>query len=126
MRVSFGYEILSDTSTNVKIEVDERTADVLQARAAELGRTVSALVAELATLDSDPVVVESDEVAELDRRRKKIEAGAPTISPRAHRAVAAHVGHAAIPPVAGSVDLERARDWTMLDRATVKLLPSRR
>lgn len=67
-------------STNVKIEIDERTADVLQARANELGVTVSALVAELATLDSDPVVVESDEIAELDRRWKKVEAGAPTIS----------------------------------------------
>jgi len=66
-------------STNVKIEVDERTADVLQARAAELGVTVSELVAELATIDSDPVVVESDEIAELDRRWKKIEAGTPTV-----------------------------------------------
>jgi hypothetical protein len=66
-------------STNVKIEVDERTADVLQARAAELGVTVSELVAELATLDSDPVVVESDEIAELDRRWKKLEAGESAI-----------------------------------------------
>jgi len=66
-------------STNVKIEVDERTADVLQSRAAELGVTVSELVAELAALDGDPVVVEPDEIEELDRRWKKIEAGAPTI-----------------------------------------------
>ncbi len=64
---------------NVKIEVDERTADVLQTRAAELGISVSELIAELATLDSDPVVVESDEIAELDRRWKKIDAGAPAI-----------------------------------------------
>jgi len=34
-------------STNVKIEIDERTADVRHARAAELGVTVSELVAEL-------------------------------------------------------------------------------
>jgi hypothetical protein len=66
-------------STNVKIEVDERTADVLQARAAELGVTVSELLVELATLDSDPVVVEPDEIVELDRRWKKIEAGTPTV-----------------------------------------------
>jgi hypothetical protein len=66
-------------SANVKIEVDERTADVLQARAAELGVTVSELLAELATLDSDPVVVEPDEIVELDRRWKKIEAGTPTV-----------------------------------------------
>ena len=66
-------------STNVKIEVDEQTADMLQARAAELGVTVSELVAELATLDSDPLVVDSNEIAELDRRWNKVEAGAPTI-----------------------------------------------
>ena len=66
-------------STNVKIEVDERTAHVLQTRAAELGVTVSELVAELATLDSDPVVVDSHEIAELDRRWKKIEGGSSTI-----------------------------------------------
>ena len=66
-------------STNIKIEVDERTANVLQARAAELGVTVAELVAELATLDSDPIAVESDEVAELDRRWKKVDTGARTI-----------------------------------------------
>ena len=55
----------------------QRTADVMQSRTAELGLSVSALVAELATPDSDPAVVESDEIAELDRRRK-IEAGQPT------------------------------------------------
>jgi predicted transcriptional regulator len=66
-------------STNIKIEVDQRTAGMLQARAAELGVTVSELVAELATLDSDPIVVESDEIAELDRRWKTIEAGQPTV-----------------------------------------------
>ncbi len=66
-------------STNVKIEVDERTADVLQTRAAELGVTVSELIAELATLDGEPMVVESEEIAELDRRWKKIEAGQATV-----------------------------------------------
>jgi hypothetical protein len=65
--------------TKERIEIDERTADVLRARAAELGVTVSKLVAELAALDSDPLVVKSDEIAELDRRWKKIEEDAPTI-----------------------------------------------
>ena len=65
--------------TNVRIEVDARTADVLQARAAELGVTVSELIAELATLDSEPIVVESEEIAELDRRWKRIEAGQATV-----------------------------------------------
>ena len=71
--------MLSRSSTNVKIEIDEQTADVLHARAAELGVTVSELVAELATLDSQPIAVDSDEIAELDRRWKKIEAGQPTV-----------------------------------------------
>ena len=52
---------------------------MLHARAAELGVTVSELVAELATLDSEPIAVDSDEIAELDRRWKKIEAGQPTV-----------------------------------------------
>jgi hypothetical protein len=66
-------------STNVKIEVDERTADVLHARAAERGMSVSELVAEFVTLDSEPIVVESNEIAELDRRWNAIEAGQPTV-----------------------------------------------
>jgi hypothetical protein len=65
--------------TNVKIDIDERTAELLRSRAAELGVTVSELLAELATLDSAPVAVGSDEIAELDRRWRKIERGAPTI-----------------------------------------------
>jgi hypothetical protein len=48
-------------------------------RAAELGVTVSELIAELATLDGEPIVVESGEIAELDRRWKKIEAGQATV-----------------------------------------------
>ena len=65
--------------TNVKIDVDEQTADVLHTRAAELGVTVSDLVAELATLESDPIAVEADDVAELDRRWQKVEAGGRTV-----------------------------------------------
>ena len=55
-------------SPNVSIEVDEQTADVLQARAAELGVTVPQLVAELAALDSEPREADAEEIAELDRR----------------------------------------------------------
>lgn len=58
-------------STNVRIEVDKHTADVLQMRAAELGVTVPQLVAELAALDSDSREVEPAEIAELDRRAAK-------------------------------------------------------
>ena len=55
-------------STNVSIEVDKQTADVLQTRAAELGVTVPQLIAELAALDSHPRKADAEEVAELDRR----------------------------------------------------------
>lgn len=75
--VGLGYPL--DMGTNVKIEVDERTADALKTRAAELGVSVSELVAELAALESESVVVESDEIAELDRRWKKVEAGQSTV-----------------------------------------------
>jgi predicted transcriptional regulator len=61
-------------STNVHIEVD-----VLQTRAAELGVTVSELVAELAMLESEPIAIEADDVAELDRRWKAVEAGGQTV-----------------------------------------------
>jgi len=71
--------VVTIMSTNTKIEVDEPTAELLRARAAELGVTVSELVAELVTLDRDPVVVESHRIAELDRRWTKIDEGAATI-----------------------------------------------
>ena len=63
---------------NVQIEVDERTAGVLQTRAAELGVSVSELVAELAMLESEPIAIDPDDVAELDRRWKAVE-GARTV-----------------------------------------------
>jgi predicted transcriptional regulator len=62
-------------SANVQIEVDERTAGVLQTRAAELGVTVAELIAELAILESEPIGVDADDVAELDRRWKAVERG---------------------------------------------------
>ena len=55
-------------SGNVSIEVDKHTADVLQTRAAELGVTVSQLIAELAALDGAPREADADEIEELDRR----------------------------------------------------------
>jgi predicted transcriptional regulator len=62
-------------STNVSIEVDKHTAAALQMRAAELGVTVPQLIAELATLDSDPREAGTDEIAELDRRSAKATEG---------------------------------------------------
>lgn len=55
-------------STNVSIEVDKRTAEVLESRAAELGLTVPQLIAELAALDGAPREADPEEIAELDRR----------------------------------------------------------
>lgn len=55
-------------AANVSIDIDRHTADVLQARAAELGVTVPQLVAELAALDSASRDADADEIAELDRR----------------------------------------------------------
>jgi hypothetical protein len=64
---------------NVKIEIDEQTAEVLHARAAERGVSVSQLVAELATLASEPIAVGADDIAALDRLWSKIESGGRTV-----------------------------------------------
>jgi predicted transcriptional regulator len=60
------------------IEVDQSTADTLKARAAERGITVVELLAEVAR-DNGPVVVDAADIAELDRRSAKIEAGEATM-----------------------------------------------
>ena len=54
--VAVVFENMEDGMTidEASIEVDKHTADALQMRAAELGVTVPQLIAELATLDSDP------------------------------------------------------------------------
>jgi hypothetical protein len=62
------------------IEVDERTAIALEARAAERGLSVPDLVAEMTALATSQEALSTDEVAELDRRWAAIEAGEPTIS----------------------------------------------
>jgi hypothetical protein len=62
------------------IEVDEATATTLETRAAERGVSVSELVAELVTLDGEPIAVEASEIAELDRRWKAVEGGRATVS----------------------------------------------
>jgi predicted transcriptional regulator len=56
------------------IEVDEGTAAALESRAAERGVSVSQIVAELV-----PLAIDSDAIAELDRRWAAIEAGEPTV-----------------------------------------------
>jgi hypothetical protein len=54
--------------SNVSIDIDRRTADVLQVRAAELGVTVPQLIAELAEMDGTARDADAGEIAELDRR----------------------------------------------------------
>jgi predicted transcriptional regulator len=60
------------------IEIDEATADALKARAAERGVTVAQLLADIA-VESGPITVGAEEIAELDRRWAAIESGEPTV-----------------------------------------------
>ena len=62
------------------IEVDEATAATLKTRASARGVSVSELVAELVTLDSEPIAVDSTEIAELDRRWNEVADGRATVS----------------------------------------------
>ncbi len=73
------YVILHGMGANVTIEVDEQTADVLQTRAAELGVTIPQLIAELAALEGEPLVLETEAVAELDRRWRLAEGTGRTV-----------------------------------------------
>jgi predicted transcriptional regulator len=50
------------------IEIDDQTATALKQRAEERGLSVPELIAELATLEVDPVEADEETVAELDRR----------------------------------------------------------
>lgn len=63
----------------VRIEVDQDTAATLEARAAELGVTVSELVAGLIRDDSPPAEDFGDQIAELERRWQKVLAGGGTV-----------------------------------------------
>jgi predicted transcriptional regulator len=54
--------------TKRKIEVDATTATVLENRAAEQGKTVAELLADVASSVASPVSVDAAELAELDRR----------------------------------------------------------
>jgi predicted transcriptional regulator len=60
------------------IEVDEETADALKLRAAERGVSVAQFLADIA-IESGSVTVDSEEIAELDRRWALIEAGEATV-----------------------------------------------
>jgi predicted transcriptional regulator len=61
------------------IELDEAAADALRLRAAERGVSISQLVTELVTLDAASSAIEPEDIAELDRRWAKVEAGTATV-----------------------------------------------
>jgi predicted transcriptional regulator len=69
-------------STTHAIEVDEATATKLRVRAAEKGISVSQLVAELIGHESEPADLDSEAIAELDRRWEAVEAEGRTVSNR--------------------------------------------
>jgi len=62
------------------IEVDEATAATLKAKAAERGVSVPELVADLVAMDDEPLSLDADRIAELDRRWKSVESGRATVS----------------------------------------------
>lgn len=61
------------------IEIDEHTAEVLEARAAAQGVSVGQVVAELVAFIDGQAPADAEELAELDRRWAAIESGEPTI-----------------------------------------------
>jgi hypothetical protein len=61
------------------IEVDEHTAELLEARAAARGISVGQIVAELIAFVDAPVRAAAHELADLDRQWAAIEGGQPTV-----------------------------------------------
>ncbi len=66
------------THRTESIEVDQATADTLRARAAERGISVAQLLAEIAR-ESAAVTADVEDLAELDRRWARVEAGEATV-----------------------------------------------
>jgi hypothetical protein len=62
-----------------RIEIDEATAEALEARAAEAGLSVRELLAEMVAV-TGASRLPSAELAELDRQWDAIKAGEPTIA----------------------------------------------
>jgi predicted transcriptional regulator len=62
------------------IEVDDTTAAALESRAAEVGLSVSELLAEMVAAEGAAAELSGTEVAELDRQWAAIKAGEPTVA----------------------------------------------
>ena len=73
--LGYGFAMTSKTET---IVLDGATAAALKERANELGMTVPDLVASYLDEDRMPADADADQIAELDRRWKAIQDGAPT------------------------------------------------
>lgn len=67
------------TTKTHTIEMDAATAARLKSRAAEQGLSVSELVAGMMALQGTPVVISSEEIAELDRQWAAVTGGEPTV-----------------------------------------------
>ena len=65
--------------TKRNIELDDIAAASLESRAAARGMTVSELVREFLDRDIEPLAVDREDIAELDRRWTAIEVGTETI-----------------------------------------------
>jgi predicted transcriptional regulator len=61
------------------IEIDERTAEALKARANESGVSIGTVIADLVAAAEVAVPVDEAEIAELDRQWRAIEQGEPTV-----------------------------------------------
>lgn len=61
------------------IEVGAATAATLEARAAARALSVSRLAAEMTALQDRPIVIASEDLAELDRQWAAIKTGQPTV-----------------------------------------------
>ena len=75
-KLRYGFAMTSKTDS---IELDNATAAALKERARERGLTVPDLVAAYLDEDCAPANVDADQIAELDRRWKAIQDGAPTV-----------------------------------------------
>jgi hypothetical protein len=62
-----------------KIEVDVEIADLLEARAAERGLSVSDLIAEMTAIHGTAAGSPGEEIAELDRQWKATKSGEATV-----------------------------------------------
>jgi predicted transcriptional regulator len=63
-----------------KIEVDNATAEALEARAAAAGLSVRELLAQMVALDDVAVKLSPEDAADLDRQWAAIKAGEPTVT----------------------------------------------